>query len=368
MNKRWKLSILIGTFFLLLILVGNWFFDGENSLFGGESSQKQASNQEDKFSKADRQKNIDKIINETHFQGSVLLVNQDQIFYQQSYGYADAQEKQPNKIDGPFPIASLQKIITGSIVLELVKEGKVKLSTTLDTFYPDIDLSQTITIQQLLDHNSGIFMAEEEPELLLKDQDSQIENALTAMSVTSNKEFTYTNVNYTLLAGIISKLTGQPYEEVVRKRVIDKLSLTHTYFWDDVPKDVIIPRPYYYMGEDYQADPFPASEKLFSSLLGAGNMYMSTEDFWSFIQSLANGQLFEQTEYERLAGTKEEGYQAGIVYFGDLKYSEGNLGGYDTVIYGDQENKNVVILFANQPADDGMRALSEELYDQLLEM
>ncbi|MGX7271299.1 serine hydrolase domain-containing protein [Enterococcus haemoperoxidus] len=365
MNKRWKWSIAGGMFLLLFILLSSWFFNKENGLFIEHLSEKQQSNQKGSMSNSATQKNIDQIIKDAHFQGAALLVSQDQIFYQQSYGYADEQNKRPNEIDGVFPIASLQKIITGSIILELVKEGKLKLDTTLDTFYPEIDLSQTITIQQLLDHNSGIYMAEEEPENLLTDQESQIDNVLESLTVVGNKEFNYTNSNYTLLAGIISKLTRQSYEEVIQKRVIDKLSLSHTYFWDDLPTDVTIPEPYFYVEEDYQADLSPANEKLYSSLLGAGNMYMSTEDFWVFIQSLANGQLFDQAEYEQLAKVKEEGYQAGMIYFDDLKYSEGNLGGYATVIYGDQDNQNLVILFANQPTNNGMQALSEELFNQL---
>lgn len=96
-------------------------------------------------------------------------------------------------------------------------------------------------------------------------------------------------------------------------------------------------------------------------------MYMSPEDFLVFLQSLTNGQLFDQNEYEQLADVKNEGYQSGMIYFDELKYSEGNLGGYDTVIYGDQNNQDLVILFANQQAEDGMRALSERIYQVLSE-
>ncbi|WP_375180185.1 serine hydrolase domain-containing protein [Enterococcus rotai] len=364
MNLRWKWFISFGMLVLCLMLIGHWFIKQGNGFFIEHSSKKQASTS----SESKHKETINQLIEEAHFQGTALIIHQGQIFYQQSYGYADAQTKVPNKNDSLYPIASLQKIITGSLILELVREDQLTLDTTLDHFYPEIDLSQTITIQQLLNHNSGIFMEEKEPEELLSDQDSQLENALNTLSTTSNKEFLYTNGNYTLLAGIISKLTGQTYEEVVQKRVINKLALRHTYFWDQVPKNEPLPKPYFYMGQDYQADPFPASEKLFSSLLGAGNLYMSTEDFWVFIQSLANGQLFEQKEYARLASAGQKGYQAGLFYFDDLKYSEGNLGGYDTVIYGDQKNQNLVILFANQPAYDGMNELSETIYHTLLDV
>lgn len=358
MNRRWKWFILLVLLVLFLVLLVYWFNRQEES-----SSREQSSTS----SESKRKETINQLIKESHFKGAVLIVNQGHVFYQQSYGYADKQNNVLNKVDGLFPIASLQKIMTGSVILELVKKNQLTLDTTLDQFYPEIDLSQTITIQQLLNHQSGILMDEEEPEKLLPDQASQLKNALDTLSTTSDKDFQYTNGNYTLLAGIISKITEQPYEEAIQKRVINKLGLEHTYFWDQLPKEMTLPKPYFYMGQDYQADPVPASEKLFSSLLGAGNVYMSTEDFWVFIQSLANGQLFEQKEYEQLAGIDQKGYQSGMFYFDTLKYSEGNLGGYDTVIYGDQKNQNVVILFGNQPASNGVNKLSETIYQVLLD-
>ncbi|EOL44185.1 serine hydrolase domain-containing protein [Enterococcus caccae] len=362
MSRRWKSFILVGVLFVLLLLLGSWFVTKENGIFVKTQSEKQQKSASLEFKNKEE---IDQMIKDSHFKGSVLIVNQGQIFYKQSYGYADRQNKVPNKNDSPFPIASLQKMITGSIILELVKEGQLTLETTLDTFYPEIEYSQTITIQDLLNHHSGILMEEKEPENILTDQKSQIDNVLNTLTVVKSKEFMYTNANYTLLAGIISKLTGQTYEENIKKRVIEKLSLTDTYFWDQLPEAETLPQPYYYIEQDYQDDPVPVNEKLFSSLLGAGNLYMSTEDFWVFIQSLTNGQLFKQKEYEQLVGAEQEGYQGGMIYFDGLKYSEGILGGYDTVIYGDQKNQEIVILFANQPAAEGMRELSERLYQKI---
>lgn len=359
-NRLRKRVLLISVFCLLVVLAGGCFFYKEYHLMETKQSK-----QTETDTTSSRQETIDQIINDSHFKGTVLLIDQQTKFYEKSYGYADVNNKYPNKIEGIFPIASLQKIITGAIILTLVKDGKLELDATLDKFYPQIDFSQTITIQQLLDHRSGISMAEEAPKQLLINEESQLENALDTLTVTHNKEFDYTNGNYTLLAGIIAQITGQSYEMVVKKWVIDPLSLTQTYFWDQLPTDEITPQPYFYTGQDYQDDPYPASKKLFSSLLGAGNLYMSAEDFWLVIQGLADGRLFQQREYEQLADIDQEGYRAGLIYFDDLKYSQGSLGGYETAVYGDQDNQKLVILFANQPAFDGMRKLSEKLYEYL---
>ncbi|OJG97028.1 hypothetical protein RV18_GL001282 [Enterococcus termitis] len=354
-SKRWlAIGAVCGLFFLL----GVHFFSVQHVEPAKMPKVVQSATKEDRA-------NIDLLIDKAHVKGTVLLIDQGTIFYEKSYGYADQKHQKKNRNESIYPIASLQKIITGAVVLELVKDGILTLDMTLDKFYPEIERSGQITINDLLSHTSGIDLPEEEPEYLLKDQKSQINYALKELTVNQNKEFLYTNGNYTLLAGIISASLKQPYEEVIQERVIDKLALKHTYFWDHLPESESLPVPYIHTTQDYQPDSFPSSKKLFSSLLGAGNMYMSVEDFWLFTQSLVNGQLYTQNEYEELAQVKKEGYRSGMIYFDNLNYSEGSLGGYNTVIYGDQDKQRMVILFANQSGEYGMRELSQQLYQLL---
>lgn len=361
LKKSTKLVIYLSLFVLLLFLVAEWFLKNKSEL----QSLNAPFETEELPDKTSINQTFDKMVNEAHFKGTALLIKQGQYFYHQSYGYADAENERFNQLDSIYPIASLQKIITGAMVLILARDGKLTLEDTLNNFYPEIDFSDSITIEQLLTHTSGIMMEENEPEELLEDQESQLRYTLNQLAVTHNKEFLYTNANYTLLAGIISKITGQTYEEAIQNQVIEKLSLKQTYFWDHLPKAEPVPNAYYHITSDYQADPFQPNEKLFSSLLGAGNMYMSVTDFWVFIQSLTDGKLFLKEVYEQLAGVKNEGYQAGMFYFDQLSYSEGLLGGFNTVVYGDQSNQNLVILFANQSPSEGIQVLSQNLFEQM---
>jgi CubicO group peptidase (beta-lactamase class C family) len=303
---------------------------------------------------------INSLIEKAHFKGNILIVAHGQPVYEQSYGYANAQKKIANDTATMFPIASLQKIMTGALIVKLVEQGKLSMTTTLAEFYPEITNSQSITIQELLNHTSGITMAELAPAVRLDDQQSQLDYVLTQLAVTPNKAFLYTNANYSLLAGIISQLYKRPYEQVLQEQLIDKLDLKQTYFWDQLPKDAVIPQSYTYEKQDYQADSNPPSEELFSSLIGAGNLYMSVADFYVFLQSLTDGRLFSQEEYQKLIQSQEEGYRAGLFYWDQMEFFEGNLGGYDTVVYGSQDNQTLVFLFANQRAAD-MQKLSEKI-------
>ena len=64
-----------------------------------------------------------------------------------------AQVVAPNAL---FPIGSLQKLITGVAVYQLVQKGKLKWEMPLSKYYPQIQGSNQITLQQLMAHTSGL--------------------------------------------------------------------------------------------------------------------------------------------------------------------------------------------------------------------
>lgn len=355
MNIKVKWISYIVVCLLLLLFIGTWFLKYE--------AKQQVSNEEQGLTKEEQVKHAtDSLVVDSDFMGTALIVQNGQIAYEKGYGEADKQRKIDNQTETVFPIASLQKSMTAALILQLVKEQKLQLDDSLEQFYPEVAGSESITIQQLLDHTSGISMDEETPAEILTSQERQINFTLDTLIVDPTDEFQYTNANYTLLAGIISKLRNEPYEMVVEQELITPLALKHTYFWDTLPADLSVPLAY--VGADDQENTaIVPSAALYSSLLGAGNMFMSVGDFWTFIQSLSNGKLFQKEEYNQLAGVAEGGYRAGIIYWENLFYSVGVLNDFNTVIYGDDSNQTVILLFANQPPTDGIQELSQELYE-----
>lgn len=355
-KKRWTLPLII----LIGIGLISWYIYDKNNVNASEQVIKKAEKSEKKF-----EKTVDEQIKQQHFQGTVLLAEKGHPIYQKAYGYANQKQKVPNTIGTLYPIASLQKMMTGILIAQLIQENKLELSTTIQTFYPTLPDADKITIQELLNHCSGIEMPEVEPSEVLTTEAQQIDFALQTLTVSADKEFSYTNANYTLLAGIVAQIDKKTYEQVVEDKIVKPLKLTNTFFWDTLPKGQVIPEAYLYDdGKDYQADPFPSTTKLFSSLLGAGNIYMTAENMLVVQNALTDGQLFEDKNYFHLLAVTPDSYSAGLLYSDGLKYSEGQLGGYETMIYGDQDNQRLVILFANQ-APDNIQELSESLYDTI---
>ena len=90
-----------------------------------------------------------------NFNGNVLVAKKGKIIYEGTFGWADYLHRDSLKIKSQFQLASVSKPITGTAVLMLIEQGKLKLSDTVDQFFPDFPY-KGITIEMLLSHRSGL--------------------------------------------------------------------------------------------------------------------------------------------------------------------------------------------------------------------
>ncbi len=258
-----------------------------------------------------------------------------------------------------YPLMSLQKVITGAIFTQLVNDTKGKLNQyqKLSVYYPQIKNADKITIRDLLDHDSGISMSESTPSQVLN-EDGALQYTLDNIDVKYDPEtrFDYTNANYTLLAGILKKVSGKSYEDLVNQRIFKKLGLSHTFFWDQKPVDYTVAQSYESDGTNDELDPRVPTQNLLSSVLGAGNIYSTPEDYLKIQQGLENGQILSKSDYNYLAfnghkSINSNGYHGGMYHqAGGIKWIRGALSrtNYEDVILMDEDNSNGVILFTNQ--------------------
>lgn len=316
--------------------------------------------------KFSRSSNAQALLNKAHFKGRAMLFNTYATGASHvSIGYADATSQTANDANTLFPIASLQKIMTGAIIEQLASTNKLSLSDKLSQYYPNISNSQNITLRQLLNHRSGISMSESTPNTLLTTQDAQLNYTLQNLKTSRNQGYDYTNANFTLLAAIASKVTGQSYESLVQNRIIQPLKLSHTYAWDQLPANQMAASGYNFSnGQDYASA--NVSPKLMSSLLGAGNYYSTPEDYYRIMKGLRNGKILTKSQYTDLADYGRYSYAGGLYHYsGGIKRDRGALtgAGYDDIYYGTEGNKYGVILFANQGPTRSIDSLAQTLYD-----
>lgn len=291
---------------------------------------------------------INQLMTTNHFMGTLLVTNNGPAGVKTlTFGSADLNQRIANTADESYPLASLEKSVTGAVIQRLINEGKLTMNTTLDHFYPQVPYAQSITIRQLLDHTSGIQMGEPVPAQALTDDQQAVAFTLNHLTSTNQHHWSYSNANFTLLAGIVDQLTGQSFSANVQADILKPLNLQHTFVYNQVPATAVHPLPYTF--SNGASVPRSISTNLLSSELGCGNLYASVGDFYTFIHNLVDGQLVTPTGFQELANKLQPTYSGGIYYRNDGTI---RIGGADNNLYslyvGSNNSKITMIFFANQ--------------------
>ena len=279
---------------------------------------------------------FDRLAEKKKAMGSIALVKDGKVVYSRSIGYSQIidTEKKPLTAANRFRIGSITKTFTATIILQLVEEGKLKLSTTLDQFLPQVPNANKITILQILSHRSGIpnIGRDQNNEGNVKTLPMTKEEHL-ALIVKAKPDFEpdtkvqYSNSGYFVLGLIIEKLTGKSYEAVLQERIAKKIGLNDTYLATgniDVSKNESLT---YFMvpGGDWKQ----VSETHPSLLFSAGAIVSTPTDLAAFIQALFDGKLLSR-ESLNLMKTMRDGEGLGMVTFDFAgKTFYGHTGGAD---------------------------------------
>jgi CubicO group peptidase (beta-lactamase class C family) len=176
------------------------------------------------------------------FTGTVMVVKQNKVLLRKAYGMADREWKIPNTPETRFEIGSLTKQFTAACILQLTEQGKLNLDDKLSKFFPAFNKSDSVTINMLLNHTSGIPSFTGLPGFdnvarLSWSRDSMISffnNKPYDFSPGTN--FKYNNAGPFLLGFIIEKVSGLSYKDYLRKNIFDRISMSNTALndWDTI--------------------------------------------------------------------------------------------------------------------------------------
>ena len=105
---------------------------------------------------SDISENLDAIITDNKFRGTVYVKIGNALEYIGTNGFSDKDRHTKNSTDTCFRIASLTKQFTAVAVMQLVEEGKLSLDDTIDKYFPSYKYGKKITVKNLLTMTAGI--------------------------------------------------------------------------------------------------------------------------------------------------------------------------------------------------------------------
>jgi len=250
---------------------------------------------------------FDRLAEKNKAMGSLTIARDGKVLYTRAIGYSqiNAAEKKPLTAANRFRIGSITKMFTAAMILQLVEERKLKLTDTLDKFFPQIPNAQKITIAQILAHRSGIHDSILDRNLRKSPPTDPItKDEMLALIAKGTPDFepdtkhAYSNSGYLVLGFIIEKLTGKPYEEALKKRITSKIGLKDTYIATgniDVNKNESL--TYFRSGGEWKQGPETHPSLLFS----AGAIVSTPNDLAKFIHALFDRKIVSK---ESLAAMK----------------------------------------------------------------
>ena len=188
---------------------------------------------------------------------SVLAVREGKIVYQRAFGrrHIDAADRTRDKAANEstlYRIASVSKLVTTLGAMKLVEERKIALDTDIGEYlgyrvrnphFPDVP----VTLRMLLTHTSslrddaGYFWAGDVrlKEFLIPGGTSYGSGAMWSSEAKPGAYFSYANLPWGLVGTIMERATGERFDRLMKRLILDPLGMTGGYNPAELPADRI---------------------------------------------------------------------------------------------------------------------------------
>ncbi|HET6267280.1 MAG TPA: serine hydrolase domain-containing protein [Acidobacteriota bacterium] len=293
---------------------------------------------------------------------AVMVIQNGVILYEKGYGLADLSTKTACSVHTNFRLASLTKEFTAMAIMMLIEKHQISLDDPITKFFPEFPkYGVNITIQQLLNHRSGLLDYEDYiPQgttIQLSDRD--VLHILMQQDKTyfaPGTQFRYSNTGYSFLALIVEVASGQTFPAFLKQHIFDPLQMKQTLAYVQGVSAV----PNRAMGYVKEGDQFkPSDQSLTSAVLGDGGIYTSVEDLYNWDQALYTEKLVSKkmldqafTSASSSTDFPDSGYGFGwyVSKYRDTNYlwHYGSTCGFSTHIDRFPEKKFTVIVLTNR--------------------
>jgi len=296
------------------------------------------------------------------FNGSALIAENGKVVYKGAFGMANMEWNIPNTPDTRFRLGSITKQFTATATLQLVEQGKIKLDGKITDYLPDYrnDTGDKVTIHHLLTHTSGIPSYTGQPGFFenvsrnpYKVDEFVKKYASGNLEFEPGSKFSYNNSGYFLLGAIIERVTGKPYEQVLKENIFDPLGMKNTGYDHHA---TIIPK----RASGYSKTPDGYTNAVYLDMsipYAAGSLYSTVEDLYLWDQALYADKVLSAQSKALMYKPFLENYAYGwAVTNASFKQNDqpvqvithdGGINGFTTTIIRFPTEKNLIVVLDN---------------------
>ena len=286
------------------------------------------------------------------FMGSIAVTQNGKLLYSKAIGYADIETRQKVNTLSKYRIGSISKMFTATLILMAADNNKITLNQTLDRYFPQIENAKKITIENLLNHRSGIHSFTSDAGYSDYMDQYKSREAMLKIIAEGKSEFepnskaSYSNSNYVLLSYIAEEIYKSKYADILNKQIIKPLNLKNTYFGSKTNLQNNETYSYQFIGAKWTKE----KETDLSIPMGAGGIVSNPQDLSTFISELFAGKLITMKSLEMMK-TMNQKFGLGLFqfpYYDKINYGhDGAIDGFKSILIYNPEEKLSVAISSN---------------------
>lgn len=280
----------------------------------------------------------------------------------------------------PFVIASSTKTVTATMVMQQLQAGRASLGTPLARFYPRLPNARKITLRMLLNMTSGL--PEDDSSAKIQEiMDTQPRHRWTRDEILAalgkplfppGRRFEYTNTNYTVLGGILERLTRTPIETYFQKMIAGPAGLTASTWTPSRAVINSLAHPYEKQ-DDGSLDSswvngFGPPTYYYGPVFTAGGLVSTATDLARFGNALLRGRLVSRGTLAQMTDVGPDDYGLGIF---DRSFDghrwlghNGSFGGYESEDFTDPRRQVTITVVTNMGrASEQDTGVAEEIWN-----
>lgn len=235
---------------------------------------------------------------------SVAVVKDGAIIYKNGYGMANLEYDIPNSPNTIFHIASVSKQFTVFSILLLEKEGKLSLEDDIRKHIPEVpDFGKTITLRHLASHTSGMrdqwnllsMAGWRFDDVITKEHVMKLVEKQKELNFDPGEEYAYCNTGFTLLAEVVSRISGQSFAEFTHDNIFEPLEMNSSLFYDDHEK-IVKNRAYSYYANN---NGYKKSVLSYANV-GATSLFTTVEDLSLWALNFTNLKVGDESIIKKM--------------------------------------------------------------------
>ncbi|MDR6985467.1 CubicO group peptidase (beta-lactamase class C family) [Rheinheimera pacifica] len=298
---------------------------------------------------------IEKTIQETGFNGTIVVGRGDQVLLHKSVGYTDKAKIIPLTAKHLFSPGSVGKEFTTVSIMQLAAKNKLKYQDSIKKYVAGLpEWTNKITIEHILTHTSGLPDVKCKKGISTADAIQQIQQGTLAFE--PGTSYKYTNLNVVVRALIVESITGQSYADYIDSSIFKVAGMTYAFHQtenEQAPKTVV-------------PGDFPTN-------MAGLTIYVTPLDLFNFENALWNGSLLNTEQLKQaLPGDSLSG-QTNRAYFDFGKFlvdengslvsweHDGSNPSHHTIKHHDFISGNVFILMSSDGSKSTLYKLLNEL-------